>query len=227
LLPVLATALDALKEQRADSKAYGDVQAWYWGSVFTERYAGSVETKTYRDAMDLLNRIEDPSVEPACYKQFREEILEAPAFSFQDVWRNSSKFRGVMNLVAIEGARDFLNNDAIEFHELEAHHIFPRAHLRDTEGAQGGQRVNTILNQTLIAGPTNRQISRSRPSEYLNSVLPDGPRASILQSHFISPEAQKCMANDDYDGFLQARDRALVGRVRQILSPAQRLEKIA
>jgi hypothetical protein len=227
LLPVLATALDSLKQNRADARAYADVQAWYWGSVFTERYAGSVETKTYRDAMDLINRIADPTAEPACFKQFRDEVLESPSFSFADVWRNSSKFRGIMNLVAIEGARDFLNNDAIEFHELEAHHIFPRAHLRDEEGAQGGQRVNTILNQTLIASPTNRRISRARPSEYLQSVLPDDARESILRSHFITDTAQEAMAADNYDGFLAARNDALVNRIRELLAPARRLEAIA
>lgn len=217
LLPVLAAALARLRETKAGPAAYADLQAWYWGSIFTERYASAVESKSYKDYMDLKQRFEDQTVDPVAFKDVREQVLDNVNFSLRDISRVSSRYKAIMNLVAIEGARDFLNNDNIEFHVLEDHHIFPVACLGKKFKITDREAVNTVVNRTLIADSTNRKISQKSPSDYLYSVLPDGHRESILRSHFITAEAQEAMSKDDYETFLQARDRALVAKVRSLV----------
>lgn len=221
LLPVLAASLHALQYIGDAANAYADLKAWYWGSVFTERYSGSIESISYRDATDLLKRFRDETSPVAAFKDIREQILENPGFSFRDVSRNNSRYRGIINLIAIQGARDFATNDSIEFHELEDHHVFPRAFLRDDKGVTESAEVNSITNRTLISGSTNRRISRKSPNEYLQSVMPESSVDSILVSHFINAEAMGAMQENDYDRFRVARDRTLVTKVRELVARAR------
>ena len=124
-----------------------------------------------------------------------------------------------MNLIAINGARDFATNDGIPFHELEDHHIFPRGFLRDHLNITGA-RANTILNRTLIKDSTNRKISRKAPSEYLRTVFSNEHRDTILRSHLIGAEAQAAMERDDYEAFLVAREKDILDYLRTYLQPA-------
>lgn len=220
LVPALAALLERADADHLGHQAYLDIKCWYWGSVFLERYAGAVESTTYRDAMDLLKRQDDASHDPEVFADIRRGILENAGFSLRSVARINSVYRGVMNLVAINGARDFQNNDGISFHDLEDHHIFPQAYLRDEFGLKG-DAVNTILNKTLITAGANRKISRKSPSQYLQDVIPDEHRDQILRSHLIGPEAQAAMEQNDYEGFLKAREQDILQFLKSYLEPAK------
>jgi len=220
LVPGLSVLLDNAEREGLGHEAYADIKCWYWGSVFLERYAGSVESTTYRDATDLLKRQEGDDQDPEVFGEIRRSILENPGFSLRSVSRVNSIYRGVMNLIAINGARDFQNNDGISFHELEDHHIFPRAFLRDKHDLKG-DAVNTILNKTLITAAANHRISRKSPSQYLKEVIPEEHREQILRSHLIDPEAQAAMEQDDYEAFLKAREKDIMRFLRTYLEPAQ------
>lgn len=152
-----------------------------------------------------------------------KSVLLDGNYSLRDVARVNSIYRGVMNLIAINGARDFATNDGIPFHELEDHHIFPAAFLRDKLNIKGAQ-VNTILNRTLIKDSTNRKISRKAPSDYLQSVLPHDHKESILRSHLIGAEAQAAMEWDDYETFLVAREKDILQHLRTYLQPAASIQ---
>ena len=221
LLPVLAATLWRLEETRVGHHGWEDLQAWYWGSVFTERYTGAVETVTYRDTMDLYRRFEDPTHDTAVFAEVRERILDNPGFSFRSLGRVSSPYKALMNLTVIRGARDFRTGDPVELHELEDHHVFPRAFLRDSRELKGGVEVNTIVNRTLLTAATNRMISRKSPAEYLDQIIPEEKASEILESHFIDSQAQRAMGEDDYERYLELRDRALVGQVRSLLQRAK------
>ena len=220
LVPVLATLLASAKDAKPQHAVYGDLKCWYWASVFLERYAGAVDSTSYRDAVDLLDRQEDPTKRPEAFADVAQTILDNPLYTLRNVSRNNSVYKGVMNLVAINGARDFENNDSISFHELEDHHIFPKAFLRDKYKIKDDP-VNTILNRTLITSHANRRISRKRPSQYLKEILPDEHRQAILRSHLIGPEAQAAMEQDDYDAFLVAREKDILKVLKAQLEPAR------
>ncbi len=221
LLPVLAVALDWLEREDGDAGAYEDLQAWYWGSVFGERYTGSVETVTYRDSIDLLRRFTDPTFVPTAFREIQQRILQNQSFSFLYRDRTSSPYKGIMNLVALRGARDFSNGDTVEFHELEDHHIFPKAHLREDQSISASKELNTIVNRTLITARTNRAISRKRPSQYVVDLMPKDRCRQILSSHFIGEAAQQAMLDDDYDAFRVSRDEILVREVRHRVARAE------
>jgi hypothetical protein len=191
------------------------VKKWYWGSVFLERYAGSVESITLADYRDLIQWFSHPGHKPAVFEQIDRNILHNPNFSLRDTARVNAVYRGVMNLVAIQGAKDFQADDAIEFHALDDHHIFPRAFLASVKDAEGKSKyqnpdINTVLNRTLISQATNRRISRMKPSEYLAKLVSSERKQEIMATHLIDEAALAAMERDDYEAFLQAREKRIM-----------------
>ncbi len=216
MVPVLAALLAYGKEKRLGHEFYADLRKWYWGSAFLERYAGAVDSTTYSDYLAVLRRMSEKDKLPEVFREINQLLLNNTEYSLREVARKNSVYRGVMNLIALNGAKDFRNNDGISFQELDDHHIFPRAYLKKEHDLDGSD-VNTILNRTLISSDTNRTISRKAPSEYLKDVIPDDHRESILRSHLIGPEAQEAMARNDYDAFLKAREQDILDYLRTFL----------
>ena len=176
-IPVLAALLaqrDSLDSSKK-SHATQAIQWWYWGAVFTGRFTGPVETITQRDYSDLRKYFENKEQYPEVFQEIHSEILRDKAdFSLLQVARSTNiRYRAIMCLLALNGARDFRMNESITFSQLEDHHIFPRSWLKNnhTETTLGGGLTvlhNTIVNRTLISAETNRAISSKPPSEYLH-----------------------------------------------------------
>jgi hypothetical protein len=223
MISVLAALLWRIQRDRRGHPAYEAVRRWYWGSVFLERYAGAVESTAYSDYLDIARVFEDPQHQPAVFIEAADSLVNNESYSIRDVARRNAVYRGVMNLVALRGAKDFRTGDAIEFHLLDDHHIFPRAYLRKAGGADGEQQysdgdINTIVNRTLISSETNRKISRSKPATYFEKVIPRGKAADIMSSHFIDEAATDAMLNNDYDAFVEHRERCVLERIRALVS---------
>ncbi len=223
MIPVAAAVLRRIRDGRAGADAYELLSRWYWAAVFTERYGGAVESTTYRDYADIIRALEEPEFEPEFEAVARRQLAET-GFSLLDVGRQNAAYKGTMCLVAKQGAKDFRTGDSIEFHELDDHHIFPQAFMRELVD-RGGKRlhsdssINAVVNRTLISSQTNKQISRMRPSEYLRAIIPHDKRQQILKSHFIGSDGEAAMTEDDYDRLALARDEEIVARVRELALP--------
>ncbi len=217
-LPVLAALTAKFGEENVGAEGYSAMRRWYWSSVFLNRYAGSTESLMYQDFNELWEYVCGGEHEPATFSEARSEILENPGFSLRGVSRQgAAAYKGVMNLVALSGARDFANNDGITFHDLDDHHIFPQNFLKTKLKLTGGE-ANTIVNRTLIVDSTNKKISSKSPSNYLEAIIPAKHRKSILASHLIGADAVKAMSEEDYDAFRDARERALISEIKELVS---------
>jgi hypothetical protein len=219
----LAAMLHAIESQRMGHNAYKLIQRWYWASVFRERYAGSVESKIYKDFQDFKKAVKDENFEPEVIQEARLNIVENDSFSLREFSRVNSVYRGVMCLIAKRGAKDFQADDAIEFHALDDHHVFPRKYLQNQKNEQGERligngKINSIVNRTLISSQTNRRISKRSPSDYLKNIVPESRANDIMESHFIDQDALQAMRNDDYKAFLDARELALMLEINKRLS---------
>lgn len=217
MISLLAAMLHAIETQKLGHQAYKLMRRWYWSSVFRERYAGSVESTIHRDFQDFLQAAKDPDFEPLAIADARSNIVENQNFSLREVSRVNAPYRAIMCLIAIRGAKDFQADDSIEFHTLEDHHIFPKAHLGKQKGPDGkpipSYRINSIVNRTLISAQANRRISRSSPSNYLERIVPADRCAEIMTSHFIDTDGLAAMQADNFEGFLDARELSLMTEV--------------
>ena len=213
----LAAILHDIEKRKLGHNAYHLMQRWYWSAVLRERYAGAVESTINRDYLDFHKAMSDPEFEPDAIRDARTAIVEAPTFTLTNVSRLNSVYRGVMCSVALRGAKDFGLDDSIQFHDLEDHHIFPSAYLAKLHSPDGrkiqNERINCVVNRTLISDQTNLKISNHAPSRYLEELIPADKRVSILSTHYIESASQAAMQTDDFDVFLKARDHVLISEI--------------
>lgn len=220
MISPMAAMLSATDINKFGHKAYKVIRRWYWSAVFRERYAGAVESIIHRDYQDFLKAMKVPDYEPESIRDARVNILENKAFSLRDVSRLNSIYRGIMCLIALHGARDFCSDDPIHFYTLEDHHIFPDNYLKKQQLQKyTPDQINCVINRTLISDETNRKIKDKRPSEYIERYIPVEHRQEILNTHFITPNALEAMQNNDFETFLEEREKVLVEEIRRKISP--------
>jgi hypothetical protein len=198
---------------------------WFWCGIFGELYGGGVESRFAKDIVDVPAWLAG-GPEPGTVRDgvFRADRL------FTMRTRLSAAYKGIHALLMREGAKDFRTGQpfdmAVFFDEdVDIHHIFPQ----DWCKKQGkDQRVwDSAINKTPLGYRTNRTIGGVAPSVYLQR-LQDGrtdkkgqmlepPISAVaLDSYVVSHcvDAERLRA-DDFEGFIAARRRALLGLISQ------------
>lgn len=197
------------------------IRHWYWASVFTSRYSGSVESTAARDYIDLKAWIEDDQEEPSLISEFSQQFKNLELR--KEVRKGSSIYNGIFNLLVLRGARDWMTSNIPQHDDLDDHHIVPaswgKKHLK-------GKLIDSILNRTPLTADTNRKIiSDKLPNEYLPELIKSNSEntvRSILESHFISPTAQSILMRkpftvDDFEEFITERQKTFQTAIQELL----------
>ena len=201
------------------------VRDWYWASVFTNRYSGSVESTAARDVLALRQWIEDDDAEPDPIAEFSERLK---GLDFRTETRpGSAIYKGVLNLLVINGARDWVSNAPPQPDDVDSHHIVPKSWGR----ANGlGSQIDSVLNRAPLSTETNREIiGSSHPNEYLPIWIERAGEAAVretLRTHLISDTAfdilcREPFGKDDFDEFLSERQRSIVQAIDALLIKGQ------
>jgi len=208
-----ATRLDAQRK----------IRHWYWASVFTNRYSGSVESTSARDFQEVRAWFDDDTAEPALIQEFKARFINLDLY--KEVKRGSSIYNAIFNLFIIHDARDWISGMSAQNEDLDDHHIVPVSWgERNLKGKN--LSIHTILNRTPLTKDTNRNFIRDRlPNEYLPDLIAkNGDKAvrAILEAHFISPTAQKILLRTpftpkDYEEFITERQRTLRHAIEDLL----------
>lgn len=223
ILPVFAALQAHVANSPAEARFSGQrkVRHWYWASVFTKRYSGSVESTSARDYMDVRAWVADDAAEPPIIQEFTS------AFRNLDL-RNETKsgtsvYNGIFNLLILGGARDWITGNIPPFDDLDDHHIVPvswgKKHLE-------GNLIHSILNRTPLTADTNRKVIGDRlPNIYLPKMIEQNGESAVrstLESHFISPAAFDILlrdpfTKDDFEAFIAERQRTLQDAIENLL----------
>jgi hypothetical protein len=198
------------------------IRHWYWASVFTNRYSGSVESTTARDYLDVKGWFEDDASEPPLLAEFlaRFRTLDLR----KEVKSGSSVYNGIFNLLVLRGARDWMTGNVPQYGDLDDHHVVPKDWGQDQMGL--GNLIDSILNRTPLTADTNRNVIRNRlPNAYLPDLVRENGETAvraILESHFISRAAFDILLRDpfttsDFDAFLAERQRTLQDAIESLL----------
>jgi hypothetical protein len=215
-----AEAKSVLPNRQLDAQR--KIRHWYWASVFTNRYSGSVESTTARDYLDVKSWFEDDASEPPLIAEFlaRFRTLDLR----KEVKSGSSVYNGIFNLLVLRGARDWMTGNVPQYGDLDDHHVVPKDWGQDQTGL--GSLIDTILNRTPLTADTNRKVIRNRlPNVYLPDLIRENGEAAvraILESHFISRIAFDILLRDpfttsDFDAFLAERQRTLQDAIENLL----------
>jgi len=212
-----ARTLPAFRQLDAQRK----IRHWYWSSVFTNRYSGSVESTTSRDFLDLKAWFEEDSSEPSLIGEFRGRFKSLDLR--RETKRGSSVYNGIFNLLVLRGARDWMAGTVPQYGDLDDHHIVPKSWGKD-HGL--GSSIDTILNRTPLTADTNRKVISDRlPNEYLPELIAENGESvvrAILESHFISTQAFNILLRspfgpDDFEAFITERQRTLLDAIEDLL----------
>jgi hypothetical protein len=213
-----STVADLPATRRLDAQR--KVRHWYWASVFTSRYSGSVESTATRDFLDIRRWIEDDSAEPQLIAEFQQSFRNLELR--KETRRGSSIYNGIFNLLVLKGARDWVKGTVPVAGDLDDHHIVPRAWARKNVGGLG----DSILNRTPLTAETNRYVISDRlPNEYLPELIANnGERQvrEILATHFVSDKAfdillRKPFTTDDFEAFITERQRSIQDAIETLL----------
>ncbi len=223
ILPVFAAlqaqarALPANRQLDAQRK----IRHWYWASVFTNRYSGSVESTSARDYLDVKAWFEDDMVEPGLLAEFQSRFSSLELR--RETRRGTSIYNGIFNLLVLSGARDWMTGNVPQYGDLDDHHIIPKTW---GHGQGLGGLIDSILNRTPLTADTNRNVISNRlPNEYLPELIEANGETTVratLESHFIWPTAFDILLRDpftpdDFDAFLAERQRTLQDAIEDLL----------
>ena len=225
ILPVFAALRTARRELPASAQldARRKLHHWYWASVFTNRYSGSVESTSARDYLDVKEWFDDDSAEPGLIAELRTQFKRLGLRS--ETRRGTSVYNGIFNLLVLSGARDWMTGDAPQHDDLDDHHIVPKSWGKRA-GNDVGRDIDTILNRTPLTAETNRNVIRERlPNEYLPELIVNSGEDSVrttLESHFISPAGfdillRKPFTANDFSDFLSERQRTIQEAIGNLL----------
>ena len=223
ILPVFASLQHHISILPANKKldAQRKLRHWYWASVFINRYSGSVESTSARDFMDVKAWMEDDAAEPLLIQEFKQRFKSLELR--KETKRGTSVYNGIFNLLVLQGARDWMTGTIPQHGDLDDHHIVPASW--GTKNLKNNL-INSILNRTPLSKNTNRHVISDRlPNTYLPELIASNGEAAvrgILESHFISPNAQAILLRNpftanDYEDFILERQRTMQEAIENLL----------
>jgi hypothetical protein len=219
MLPTLAAAWQWVEEGLgAGSGARRlKLQRWFWCATFAGDYDNAPNSRAEAD-MPLLCQWLRGGEPPPVVRDFEFEPTQWATVTI----RQRALYRATMALLLRHRPLDFheavpLTRTVIESTAVDDHHVFPKGYLQDT---RLGNRIDSVLNHSLIDRETNIRIQKKAPSVYLGEIedeLPnDLPR--ILTSHGLPHEKDGPLWKDDFDGFLEWRLHYLAEELQKVTS---------
>jgi hypothetical protein len=197
-----------------------DVEAgllrWFYTASLRGRYSGSGETAMDED----LEAVASSSPIELLMKHVLPagQTADVGPDEFDDAgWRNPL-FPLTYAVARRRGAKDWFTGVALtkdvvgEDHEIQVHHIFPKA-LLNREKVRRQDR-DEIANLAFLTAKPNRQISKRPPEEYLEEIVAKHPER--LEAQCI-PMDRSLWRLDRFKDFLAARRLALAEAINDLL----------
>ncbi len=185
------------------------LQRWLYTALLWSRYSTSSETNLDQDIKALgdenpigrmIQNIED---KVGAGRRITEREL-------QDELSNSPFMVMAYVLARRNGAKDWFHAINIgEGQDLEYHHIFPKALLKDRFS---GRVVNQVANLAFLSQRANAKISASAPTTYLPQI-----ESVRLQTQYV-PTDETLWNLDRFEDFVQERRTLLANAINDLLA---------
>ena len=220
IIPILAAALREidLNFSAVQPSCIEKLHYWYWTSVFDTRFSAGVDGKKSSDFTDLVQWFKDESKIPTYIKNFRNDYKSK--LHLKDIRRRgSSVYLGMFSLLTKNGATDLQRNLIMDKKSPHMDHIFPKSKYKHHDGLQ-----NTIINMTWLTKDTNIKDKRDRlPSDYISEIISKTYQNNntkfieTLACHFINEKCLEHLKKDDFEKFLDERERIMLDRIGMVI----------
>lgn len=220
-ITALASTFSVLGDASQTAAARDKLAQWFWSISLGEQYGSSTESKLARDLPELVAWIMDNgpkprSVEEAIFQQDRLRSLRS---------RLSAAYKAIHALLMRRGCQDFISGKGFELmsfynDKVDVHHVFPQEWCK--KAGIDRKVFDSIVNKTPLSKKSNVLISDDAPSVYLKRIetkhrLSSDRLDGILGTHLIEPQF---LRTDDFQGFFNARLKALSGLISDALGKA-------
>ncbi len=233
VLYTYALWLIGLTRFNVDRTALRDLMArWFFMSQTTGRYTNSPETRIEED---LARFAEHRSGDPELFTNEVERVIGT--FMTDDFWSirlpddfitsstsASPAYQAYLaalnildaDLFALDGqVREWMDPSAATIKDVEGHHLFPRAYLRDELEITDIKRINQVANIAPTDWATNNLIADRPPNDYWPEIVQvrrlTGEVLNRQQYWHSLPEDWESLP---YDEFLDKRRHAMALVVR-------------
>jgi len=221
MLPILAALIKKIEDRTDKQSCYKKIDMWYWSSVFSNTYSQAVDSQLTSDYKELCKWFDDDTKIPKTVKTLRKEInVTVDLKGVQST--SNAMYKGVLSLLALEGARDFDTGQELENADNnQKDHIFPQS---KKFGFGNLSDINSILNITWMSNNTNEKIKRSKkPSVYIPEFVKEkynGDEKSffdVLKTHFIDKNTYWEMIRDadGFDSFIETRNQLIMKKIKE------------
>lgn len=192
---------------------------WFWKTSFS-KYFGVANTGLITRSLDQIRN----------FANGKTDNLEVPStINYEGFLRDGFRLNKATStsfalVLAEKNPLSFLNGDRIDTYKslayinrLEFHHIFPKAYLKRMEF--NDIKINYHSNICMLNLGDNREILDKTPSSYFKDMQVNlGDKFSeVLESNYINDEALDCVWNDDYEGFVNARNKSIILRMKELV----------
>lgn len=217
MIPILGALIREIDRRNNKADCYKKLHMWYWASVFSNAYSGAVDTQLTTDYKEMKDWFSMDEKVPKTVDRARKEF---GTWGLRDIQTKSNAvYRGVLSLLALEGARDFDTGQLLEnARNNDKDHIFPKSEFRNAK------YVNSILNMSWMSKDTNRKIKQyKRPSVYIKEFINEKYNNNekeflqLLETHFINKNAYECMLKDDFAGFISEREKVILEKIKNLI----------
>ena len=219
-LPSLNALIPLAAYFERNDKITGDVEhgllQWFYVASLRGRYSSAAETAMDEDLKAILS--DDPIralMRNALGADMKIEVL---ADEFDDAGWKNPLFPMTYAVAKKQGAKDWfegmsLSRDVVgEDHQIEIHHIFPKALLRERGERQ--KDIDEIANLAFLMAKPNKQISKTEPYDYLSEIADKHPDRLTAQ---CVPMDRRLWKLDRFQDFLSARRELLAKSVTSLL----------
>jgi hypothetical protein len=220
MIPVLTALLKVIDENEKKAECYKKLNKWYWSAIFTNAYSQAADSQMTQDVRELKKWFDDDKEIPKTIIQMTREISNLYFREIQT--KSNAKYRGIMSLIAREGAKDFETSQTLEnARGNDKDHIFPKSF---NFGFGSNKHVHSILNMTWMSDLTNRKIKRcKKPSLYTQEFVRDkynNDKAQfneILKTHFINQKSFDYLLDDKFEEFISEREKIIISKIKEII----------
>lgn len=191
------------------------IKRWFWCATIGMAYESSPTSQTMKD-INEFHAWSRNGKEPECVQNFkfdREDLVNITP-------RQRAVYRSLFCLVLRTPSLDFHTSKQITkslIHDslIDDHHIFPKGFLDKQPRfiEEFKDKVDCVLNRTLIDKETNQRIGMNPPSKYLEEIEVAVKKHNsdhdilqrILTSHHLPTSADSSLRNDQFLQFLNER----------------------
>ncbi len=232
MIPVMGAFLweyeNNYKSKISHEKMITVLKKWYWSAIISNDYSGSSDTVMSEDFRDLKTWLDTQDIK-SIRRISKVDSNFIDSLDLQQISKGSSLYKGILCILALKSAPDFftarpLDTGTYVEGSIHDHHIFPQKviGLPSSTSTLFRKTKDSIVNRTLLLDTTNIIILNKRPSDYLEemrtALKTDEKRESTLSLHLISRDALSAMADNNYDKFIEERQKSLKNALNEVIS---------